>query len=56
MPLGRPAAALEVARVVAWLLSEAASYVNGATIAVDGGHRHVDVGTVAFNYRVERRS
>jgi 3-oxoacyl-[acyl-carrier protein] reductase len=37
IPLGRFARADEVAAVIAFLCSEAASYVNGATIDVDGG-------------------
>jgi meso-butanediol dehydrogenase/(S,S)-butanediol dehydrogenase/diacetyl reductase len=36
-PLRRIASAEEVANVVAWLASDEASYVNGATIVVDGG-------------------
>ncbi|TDE36479.1 SDR family oxidoreductase [Nonomuraea mesophila] len=36
-PLGRVAAPAEVASVVAHLLSDDASFVNGATIPVDGG-------------------
>jgi 3alpha(or 20beta)-hydroxysteroid dehydrogenase len=36
-PLGRPGAAGEVAAVIAFLLSDAASFVSGAEIAVDGG-------------------
>lgn len=36
-PLGRTATHEEVAVVVAFLMSEAASYVNGAAIPVDGG-------------------
>ncbi|WP_157249810.1 SDR family NAD(P)-dependent oxidoreductase [Nonomuraea typhae] len=36
-PIGRVAEADEIARVVAFLLSEAASFVNGATVPVDGG-------------------
>jgi 3alpha(or 20beta)-hydroxysteroid dehydrogenase len=36
-PLGRPGTPAEVASVCAFLLSEAAAYVTGAEIAVDGG-------------------
>lgn len=36
-PLGRPAAASEIASVVAFLTSPAASYVTGAYVPVDGG-------------------
>jgi meso-butanediol dehydrogenase / (S,S)-butanediol dehydrogenase / diacetyl reductase len=48
VPLGRPARSEEVAEAICWLLSPAASYVNGATIAVDGGTTTVDVGTLAL--------
>jgi len=36
-PLGRPGTGAEIGAVVRFLLSEEASYVNGAVIAVDGG-------------------
>jgi len=37
VPLGRVGRAEEVGAVAAWLLSDAASYVSGQAIAVDGG-------------------
>jgi len=36
-PVGRPGQPEEVAALCCWLLSDAASYVNGAEITVDGG-------------------
>jgi meso-butanediol dehydrogenase / (S,S)-butanediol dehydrogenase / diacetyl reductase len=53
VPVRRAASADEVAAVVAWLLSDAASYVNGAVIPVDGAASAVDVGTIAFDHRVD---
>jgi NAD(P)-dependent dehydrogenase (short-subunit alcohol dehydrogenase family) len=55
VPQRRPATAAEVAAVVVWLLSDQASYVNGAVIPVDGSASAVDVGTVAFDERVSMR-
>ncbi len=37
IPAGRLASAAEVASVVTWLASDAAGYINGAVIPVDGG-------------------
>lgn len=40
IPMGRPAGVREIARVVAWLLSDEASYLTGESLRVDGGlHR-----------------
>ena len=48
VPLRRAASTAEIAAMVAWLLSDEASYVNGAVLPIDGGHSPVDVATVAF--------
>ena len=48
VPLRRASSPEEIAAAVAWLLSDDASYVNGAVLPVDGGHTTVDVGTLAF--------
>ncbi len=37
VPLGRPGEPAEIADAVAWLLSDAASYVTGSTLRVAGG-------------------
>jgi NAD(P)-dependent dehydrogenase (short-subunit alcohol dehydrogenase family) len=48
VPLRRPADPDEVAAVISFLLSDDASYVNGAAIPVDGGASVVDVSGTAW--------
>jgi meso-butanediol dehydrogenase / (S,S)-butanediol dehydrogenase / diacetyl reductase len=55
VPQRRAASAEEVAGAVCWLLSDAASYVNGAILPVDGGSCAVDPGTLALDPRVSIR-
>ncbi len=37
LPLGRPGHAQEIAKLVAWLASDSASYATGSSFVVDGG-------------------
>ncbi len=52
VPQRRAAQPDEVAATVGWLLSDAASYVNGVVLPVDGGSCVVDPGTLALDPRV----
>lgn len=52
VPARRPANSSEVAEVIAWLLSDKASYVNSAVLPVDGGMISVDPGGLALDPRV----
>ena len=56
VPQRRPAEAHEVAAAVVWLLSPLSSYVNGATLSVDGGVSMVDAGTVPLEFAVTSRA
>jgi NAD(P)-dependent dehydrogenase (short-subunit alcohol dehydrogenase family) len=41
-PLGRNGRPEEVAELISYLISDGASFVNGATIVIDGGFANVD--------------
>ncbi|MGI9116373.1 MAG: SDR family NAD(P)-dependent oxidoreductase [Gaiellales bacterium] len=47
-PSRRPAEAVEVAATIAWLVSDRASGITGATITVDGGAHVVDAEGIPF--------
>ncbi|GAU70209.1 oxidoreductase [Streptomyces sp. NBRC 110611] len=55
LPVGRPGEPHEIAEAISWLLSPAASFVNGAVLPLDGGATAVDVGGTAFSYRLTPR-
>ncbi|MCL8012958.1 SDR family oxidoreductase [Streptomyces sp. AS02] len=55
LPMGRPGEPREIAEAIGWLLSPAASYVNGAVLTVDGGATALDPGTLAFDFHIAPR-
>ncbi|MFE7132326.1 SDR family NAD(P)-dependent oxidoreductase [Streptomyces sp. NPDC057638] len=56
LPVGRPADPGEIAEAIVWLLSPAASFVNGAALTLDGGVTTLDPGTLPFAYQVTPRT
>jgi NAD(P)-dependent dehydrogenase (short-subunit alcohol dehydrogenase family) len=55
LPVGRPGEPREIAEAIGWLLSPAASYVNGTVLTVDGGATALDPGTLAFDFHIAPR-
>lgn len=49
VPLKRMAETMEIAKCVAFLAGDEASYVNGINLVVDGGHHLSDVGYIALS-------
>ncbi|MER5768723.1 SDR family NAD(P)-dependent oxidoreductase [Streptomyces sp. NPDC001985] len=55
IPARRPGEPEEIAEAIAWLLSPAASFVNGAVLTADGAATALDPGVIPFAFRVEPR-
>lgn len=55
LPLGRPGEPREIAEAIGWLLSPAASYINGSVLTADGGATALDPGTLAFDFHIAPR-
>ncbi|MFE0255800.1 SDR family NAD(P)-dependent oxidoreductase [Streptomyces sp. NPDC059010] len=55
LPLGRPGEPREIAEAIGWLLSPAASYINGAVLTADGGATALDPGSLAFDFHLAPR-